>query len=295
MLANLYRKLIPLSIRSFIYNIILGKIVFFIRHFKVISRSKFTCLFSFIMPKTEENRVYAFMGKHGLTSYPYKYMLEYKKKEINVETDTKLNLPYVIHNNRKLYFPDFYTAEKTIKDYKALITEQDIRSSHRYVRSYDELNGKTLLDIGSAEGIFALDTIELVDRVYIFECEDFWLKPLHATFAPWEHKVTFIKKYIGDKTSGVFMTIDDFLKDLPKDNLFLKMDIEGAERPALHGAIETLKKGKNIQLAVCTYHREGDPEYVSNFLSEFGYTNEFSEGLMYWNKRLSKGVIRSHN
>lgn len=295
MLANIYRKLIPLSIRSFIYNIILGKLLFFVRHFKVISQSKLTFLFGFLLPKTEENMAYAFIGKHGLTSYPYDYMLEYKNRDIVIEVDTKLNLPFVIHNNRKLYFPDFYTVDKTIKDYRALLIEQDIRSSHRYVHSYNELKGKTLLDIGSAEGIFALDTIELVDKVYIFECEDFWLKPLEATFAPWNQKVTFIKKYVGDKTSGVFITIDDFLKDLPKDNLFLKMDIEGAERPALEGAQETLKHGKNIQLAVCTYHREGDPEFVYRLLSEYGYTSEFSNGLMYWNKRLSKGVIRSHN
>jgi len=295
MLAHLYRKLIPLSIRSFIYNIILGKLLFFVRHFNVIFKSKLTYLFGFLLPKTEENKAYTFIGRYGITSYPYNYMLEYKRREIKAEFDTKLKLPYVVHNYRKLYFPDFYTVEKTIKDYRALITEQDLRSSHRYVRSYDELKGKTLLDIGSAEGIFALDTIELVEKAYIFECEEFWLKPLEATFAPWKNKVAFIKKYVGDKTSGVFITIDDFLKELPNSNLFLKMDIEGAERPALQGAQETLKHGKNIQLAICTYHREGDPEYVNSLLSGYGFTSEFSDGLMYWNKRLSKGVIRSHN
>ena len=72
------------------------------------------------------------------------------------------------------------------------------------------------------------------------------------------------------------------------------MDIEGAERLALEGAEKILKQGKNNHLAICTYHRKNDPEYISNLMSGYGYSFEFSEGYMYWNKRLSKGVIRCH-
>ncbi len=295
MLASLYRKILPYSVRKLIYDAVLGRIIFFFRHFSVICKSKLIFLFGFLLPKTEQNEAYAFIGRYGLTSYPYKYMLEYKGLKISILFDDQRKLPYVVHNNRKLYFPESYTAEKTIKDYRALLIEQDARSSHRYVRSYDELRGKSLLDVGSAEGIFALDTIELTAHVYIFECEDFWLKPLKATFEPWKQKVSFVKKYVGNRTEGGFITLDDFLSDLPKDNLFIKMDIEGAERPALEGAAKTLKSGKNIQLAVCSYHRPGDPEFISKLLSGYGYSCEFSNGLMYWNKRLSKGLIRSHN
>jgi hypothetical protein len=40
---------------------------------------------------------------------------------------------------------------------------------------------------------------------------EYWQKPLQATFAEWSDKVTFVKKFVGNKTSGDFITIDDFL------------------------------------------------------------------------------------
>jgi predicted RNA methylase len=234
------------------------------------------------------------MGKHGITSYPYKYMLEYKNRQINVIMDPEKELPYVLHNNKKLYFQREYGKEKIIKIYRSLIIEQDCRSAHRYVRSYDELKDKILLDIGSAEGIFALDTIELTKHVYIFECDKQWIAPLEATFAPWREKVSIIEKYVSDKTDEQNLKLDDFLGNKKTDNLFLKMDIEGAEKSALAGATETLSNSKKMQLAICTYHKKEDPEIISNLVASFGFNFEFTDGLMFWSKRLSKGLIRCY-
>src|SRR6478736_1207646 len=292
MVSALYRKLLPLSIRQIIYDTFLGGIVFFIRNFKVIAKGKFTFLFSFLLPKTEENKAFSFIGRHGITSYPAEYMLEYQKIQIKVERDVNRNLPYVNHEGKRLYFPEFYDEKKVIKDYRALLIERDVRSAHRYVRDYNDLKDRTLLDVGAAEGIFALDTIDLTSQVIIFECEEHWLKPLKATFEPWAHKVTFVKKYVGNKSEGNFITIDEFLASRIRENLFIKMDIEGAERKALEGADTTLRLGKNIQLAVCTYHRPGDPEYMEKLMSGYGYSVEFSDCLLYWNKRVSIAVIR---
>lgn len=295
MLSSLYRKLIPLHIRQSIYDFFLGSTLFFIRNFKVIARSKATFFFQYFLPKTELNKAYAFIGRYGITSYPHEYMLEYRNKKINVSRDEREQLLFVLHNGKKLFFPVFYTEEKVIKDYRALIIEQDLRAAHRYVRSYDELKDKTLLDIGSAEGIFSLDTIELVKHVYLFECMEHWQKPLRATFAQWTDKVTIVPKYVGDKTEGNFVTIDDFMTGKTIDSLFLKMDIEGAERMALAGATKVISKGRNNQAAICTYHRIGDPEFIDDFFKRHGYSTEFSEGLMYWNRRLSKGILRAKN
>ena len=292
MLITIYRNIIPLALRNFIYYAFLGQILYFFRNFNIIAKSKFVFLFQWIFPKTDENIALAFMGRHGLTSYPYPYMLEYKKREIIVEFDISVNLLYVIHNNKRLFFPKSYSKEKVIKDYKSLLIEQDYRAAHRYVESYHELEGKTLFDIGSAEGIFALDTIEFVKHVYLFECEESWLAPLEATFAPWNKKVTLVKKYVSDKTDEKNITLDDFMKDKICDNLFFKMDIEGAEIAALNGAINILKRGKNIDLSVCTYHRINDAENISKLLSSIGYSYEFTKGLMFWNKRFSKNIIR---
>jgi Methyltransferase FkbM domain len=295
MLTALYRKVFPYEVRKKIYDFFLGDAVFFVRNFNVITKSKATYLFKFLLPENETNRAFAFIGKHGITSYPQPYSLEYRAMDIMVQWDDEKKLPFVNHNNKRLYFPEHFPVEKVKKDYRALLIEQDIRSAHRYARSYEELKDRTLLDIGGAEGIFSLDTIMYTKHVVIFECLEFWQKPLQATFAEWPDKVTFVKKYVGDKTAGDFLAIDDFMSGKEPDNLFLKMDIEGAERLALEGAKDTLAMGKNVQLAICTYHRTGDPEYMERVMRELGYSTEFSDGLMYWNKRVSKGLIRCKN
>lgn len=292
MITGLYRKLFPYTLRKKIYDFFLGDIVFFVRHFNIIVRGKFTYAFKFALPDTDETRAFSFIGRHGITSYPHLYSLEYRNRKVNVEVDADKKLPFVNHNGKRLYFPEHFSPEKVKKDYLALLIEQDTRSAHRYVRSYEELQNRTLLDVGSAEGIFALDTISFTKHVIFFECMEYWQKPLQATFAEWSDKVTFVKKFVGNKTSGDFVAIDDFLSGKEQDNLFIKMDIEGAERLALEGAKQTLTTGKNNQLAICTYHRISDPEYMQNVMESMGYSTEFSEGLIYWNKRVSKGVIR---
>jgi hypothetical protein len=294
MLTKLYRKVVPLSFRNFIYDLFLGTVLTFVRNFKENTKSKFIFCFKWLLPKTELNQAYAFMGQHGLVSYPGKYMLSYLKKDVVFDFDSALGLSYVLHNSKKLYFPSSFSKEKVIFEYKRLLTEQDEHSAHRYVRKYEDLKGFTLFDIGSAEGIFSLDVIEYIDHVHLFECEEMWLAPLSATFLPWKDKVTLVKKYVGNQSDDNFVTIDEYLKEKPKSHLFLKMDIEGAEMLALKGSMETLNMGNNIRLAVCTYHRKTDPEQIYNLLTSSGFTCEFSEGYIFWNRRLSKAVIRCY-
>ncbi len=293
MLTTIYRNLIPLSIRESIYELFLGNVLYFFRNLPVIVRSKIVHYFYWLLPKTELNKAYNFMGKYGLTSYPYEYMLEYKMKDIQVFLDPQNMLPFVLHNDQKLYFRKSSSLDVVKNDYRALITEQDPRSAHRYVHSYSDLSHRILLDVGSAEGIFSLDCINYVDHVYLFEYDNDWILPLQATFYPWAHKVSIIKKFVGDVTSNSQITIDDFLSDKSNNSLFIKMDIEGAERLALSGALKTLKNSNNIQLAVCVYHRRGDSEFMADLMTSCGYQNEFTPGLMYWEKKFSKGVIRS--
>lgn len=293
MITSLYRKLFPLSVRTAIYDLFLGRIIFTLRNSKVITKSKFIYAFNSFLPKTEENSAYTFIGRHGITSYPHAYSLSYRNLEVAVIKDQEKNLHYVSHHGRRLYFPEKFSVEKIQRDYRALLIEQDERSAHRYVRSYDELRGRVLLDVGAAEGIFSLDTIELTSHVYLFECMEYWQKPLQATFSAWPDKVTIVKKYVGDKATGEYVTLDDFFATKDKSKLFIKMDIEGAERLALQGAKGILKSSRDIQLSVCTYHRPGDPEYFKALFEQDGFETEFSEGMMYWNKRVSKGLIRA--
>jgi len=73
------------------------------------------------------------------------------------------------------------------------------------------------------------------------------------------------------------------------------MDIEGAEKSALKGAHHTLSTGKNNKLAVCVYHRDEDPAFISSSMQSLGYKTEFTNGYIYWANRLSKGVVRCAN
>lgn len=176
--------------------------------------------------------------------------------------------------------------------YLSLITEQDPNSAHRYVESYDELAGKTLLDIGAAEGIFSLDAIEHVKKVYLFECDEEWIEPLQMTFSPWKEKVEFVYKYVGCKNEGRCITLDAFMKGKEQDNLHIKMDIEGAELSALYGAWRLLAGGTSVTLSVCVYHKEGDAENIPLFLSSLGYCCQITRGLLFLTPHMRKGICR---
>ena len=63
-----------------------------------------------------------------------------------------------------------------------------LRHPHHYADSVEEFRGKTLLDIGSAEGFTALDTIEVTRFVYLFEYEDKWIEALQATLSRGKRK-----------------------------------------------------------------------------------------------------------
>jgi hypothetical protein len=293
MIGKIYRAVLPAKLRDIIYHVFLGKLVFFARNFSTYFKGKFIYLFGGFMPKTEYNEAMKFIGKNGITSYPYPYRLKYENMPVDVQLDTKNSLRYVLHNGRKLYFPTNYSEEKIVVLYRSLITEQDKDCAHRYVESYGELKGMTLLDIGSAEGIFALDTIEYTSMVYLFECEKFWIEALNATFEPWSYKVEIIEKYVGDQVKGIYTTIDSFLDGKNNNHVFLKMDIEGAEKQALKGCVNTLKNGQCVRCAVTTYHRPEDPEEIAAFFNALGYKTEFTKGMLFWGKRLSKALIRA--
>ena len=86
------------------------------------------------------------------------------------------------------------------------------------------------------------------------------------------------------------ISIDDFVKDNKIEKIdFIKMDIEGCELKALHGAINTLKKHKP-KLAIAAYHKYEDYYEIPKFLNELkidykfylaSYTLGFSDTIIY--------------
>lgn len=155
-------------------------------------------------PSSPKLAYYDYFRKRGYTRYPYDFAAEYLEMSIAVQWDKEKELPYVMHRgSKRLYFPREYSTSKIEKCYRALLIEQDVRHPHHYADSVEEFRGKTLLDIGSAEGFTALDTIEVTRFVYLFEYEDKWIEALQATFEPWKEKTMIVKKYISDHDDDV--------------------------------------------------------------------------------------------
>jgi hypothetical protein len=256
--------------------------------------AKYKCYyiyFSVFSPNTEKSKCLYFMGKHFATNYPYDYYFEYLNKDVEYGYDATLELPYVIHNNRKLYFKDM-PKNKVLEAYRMLLLEQDIRSPHCYVNTYEELKGKTILDVGAAEGIFSLNAIDFAAHIYLFECEIDWIKPLRATFKPMKDKVSIVEKYVSNKSEGNYVTLDDFFIDKKIDNLFVKMDIEGFERKALNGSEILFDRTNDISGAICAYHRDDDEKVITSFLNRKKCNFSKTSGYIYNERCLRTGVIR---
>ena len=64
--------------------------------------------------------------------------------------------------------------------------------------------------------------------------------------------------------------LDQIVSELGLDRIdFIKMDIEGAEREALEGAQETLKRFRP-EMTICTYHLDDDPQAVREAVARTG-------------------------
>lgn len=82
--------------------------------------------------------------------------------------------------------------------------------------------------------------------------------------------------------------IDDWCAEHQVKPTYIKMDIEGGENEAQHGAAETIKSIKP-KLAICLYHRMRDmweiPLYVHQLVPEYRFyckkTSVYSDFVMY--------------
>lgn len=291
MLTKLYRKIVSKALRERIYKLFLGDFLLEYRDKKEEVKWLFLkCYFKIVKPKNETEQAYMDWANSIRSSYPYLWTKEYRDNNYLEEIDQKIGLPYVNHNGKKLYYKRDSMGNLP-SSYKALLIEQDPRSAHRYVTSYNELKGKTLLDIGAAEAIFTLDTIELIKHAYLFECDEAWIEALNATFAPWKEKITIVRKYVSDVDDANNITIDTFLKNKPAENIFLKMDIEGYEGKALRGAEQTIHK-TTTSGSVCIYHRKEDAVSIPALLKYYSKQTEIQSGYLYMGREMRKAIVR---
>jgi hypothetical protein len=245
-----------------------------------------------------EQEAIAFLRKNSLHSVPYPYIKEYRQQEVCVYRDEATGLPYVLHEDKKLFFKRTYDNERVRQTYWRLSVEQDARSPHCYTdASFAVAPGDTLLDIGCAEGNFSLSSVDAARHIVLFEGDPEWIEALEATFAPWRHKVTIVPKWVGDADGETTVSIDGFLRDFPADAPFFKLDVEGHERAVLKGMQQQLEGGGPMKMALCTYHRADDYADFTTLLAGKGFTLTPTDGVMliqlYAPPYFRKGVLKA--
>lgn len=257
----------------------------------------------------DKYKIAKYIYKYGLTGvFPYEFCYKYYlKAAVSLGWDKKNQLYYIKRKGKKIYLKHNNYRQAFLYS-KNLLMEQDENSPHRYVENPEVLKGEYLFDCGAAEGIFALDNVEKFEHIYLFEADEEWIKALQVSCKPYKEKITIVNKYLSDSNDGKQVTIDNFAKE-KKINLhvpiFIKMDVEGAEELVLKGAEQVLTESLNLNLAVCTYHKEFDEATLYELLNQYeGMHLEFTRGYMilYYDKSVSerfpdsyirKGVLRA--
>ncbi len=286
-IKSIFRKLIPIQIRRTIFHIKtisdlkkeISELRLEILYFKVIHYYEFNPTFKF---ESEIN----YLKKIGkITPFPYKQIKS--TPEINGGIDEMKEMPYVIHNQKKLFFPGNWSFEDARSMYTNYITTENIlggeyseKTPHQYLtRNFNIEKDDTVIDIGAAEGLFLLDVIDRVKKGYLFEPNSEWILPLKATFESYMDKIEIIEKFANDNDTTTNAKLDSILK-IDTEGVFIKIDVEGCEHQVLKGAENLLNQKKNIRISCCTYHKAHDAEELNLFFRKNGFDTEFSDGYM---------------
>ena len=203
---------------------------------------------------------------------------DYTALEVESAFDSNEGLYYVWHEGKKVYFKKGFSEQQVIQSFKALVKEQDEKSPHRYlskqdimeIESYKAAGGAIrVFECGGMEGMFSLNLVDMVDEIYIFECDKDWIDALKCTFAPYKEKVHLVNAYVADG-EGETVSLDSYTECLDIKTLgIVKMDIEGAEIRALKGMKKFMEKAANFKLFVCTYHRQNDEQLVREICKQY--------------------------
>ncbi|MDR2602107.1 MAG: FkbM family methyltransferase [Spirochaetaceae bacterium] len=240
----------------------------------------------------EKYEILKFLRFNLVYAFPYNFIKKYRCKKVKVYTGSS-KLRYVLHDGKRMYFPESWNSSQIKKYYRSVIKEQDVSSPHRYeTPSFFVNEGDVVADVGAAEGIFALSIVEKALKIYLFECGSEWTAPLKKTFEPWKEKVVIVQKYVSDVTDDNCVRLDDFIQ---KEEInFIKADIEGAETALLAGMKNILSSCGNLKIVLCTYHKKHDALELKNILTRNGFKTEYSKGYMIciMDKELDKPYLR---
>jgi len=236
-----------------------------------------------------------YLKTNPIAVFPYPFQNQYHAASIEVFEDLeKKGLKYVMQDGKRLYFKRRWSKKRIRHSYNELTREQDPRSPHRYLTDNFGIDeGEILVDIGVAEGNFALGAVEQASRLILFETDQEWIEALNATFEPWKDKVLIVNKFVSNLTNSKNTTLDDFI--LPGEKItLLKIDVDGAESRLLEGCKRILAEQKPLKLAICTYHKQHDEEEFTTVLTQNGFETSHSDGFMlfYYDKKMKAPYLR---
>lgn len=202
------------------------------------------------------------------------------RKIYEVTWDQEVYMPYVIFADKRVFYPR--DKRFGVIDGKQVVSglefEQQPGSPHSYLTDKHRImEGDVLVDAGVCEGNFAIRFVDVCSKIYLIECNPAWRYPLMLTFRDYWDKVVYVDKFLGAKDDEKTITLDTLIGNEKCD--FIKMDIEGAEKDALRGGMNTFLKN-DIRCSVCCYHRHGDESVIKSILNDYGYETTTSKGHM---------------
>ena len=234
--------------------------------------------------------------KKNISLLNYDFVEEYTKQPVEVFFDDTCGMLYVPYKGRRMYFPESWDRNKITQYYCSVVAEQDVRSPHCYkCDGYMVKAGDVVVDVGTAEGIFALDVVDIVQKLYLIEADENWVKALKQTFQADMDKVQIIYGFADAVSDGNRVALDTLFEEVN----YIKMDIEGYEKPALLGAGKLLQRSQDIRCAICAYHCKEDEKWIKDYLQVRGFETTVSEGFIcpdwtieaYLEAELRRGIV----
>jgi len=245
-------------------------------------------------PSEEIKPVLNYLETNPTAVFPYPFQNQYNADDIEVLDDKSKGLKYEMLDGKGLYFKKRWSKQRIRHSFNELTREQDFHSPHCYLNEHFMIeNGEILVDIGVAEGNFALGAVGKASRLIFFETDREWIEALNATFEPWKDKVLIVNKFVSDVTNATNTTLDDFIPEGDRIT-FLKIDVDGAESRLLAGCKCILADQKPLKLAICTYHKQNDEQLFNDLLIQNGFETSHSDGYMlfYYDKKIRAPYLR---
>lgn len=238
----------------------------------------------------EIKEIVDFLEHNELKVFNYDFVREYENLEVTPVFDMNCGMFYVMYNDKKMYFSRKFKTEEAVKSYyKHILMEQDVKSPHRYLGNRMNVEpGAVVVDLGVAEGNFALDVIDRVSKLYIIEADADWVEALKESFKNYGDKVEIIQSFVSSVDEGKMHTLDSLISDKID---FIKMDIEGYEWDALIGAKKLIQNSPHLSCAICCYHSDYDEILIKNILRDYGLECNTSDGYMWFPEKGRKNYI----